>query len=100
MSHPSAIAPYAQAAAVVKADGTILRAHGIQQVIPKGSGNYWIKVDSTVRLDRSVPVATPSPGAPWGSGALIEVLSAEGMIRVLIQTINGGNNAPFHLVVP
>jgi hypothetical protein len=100
MSHPSAIAPYAQAAAVVKADGTILRAHGIQQVILKGSGNYWIKVDSRVRLDRSVPVATPSPGAPWGSSALIEVLSAEGAIRVQIGTMNGGNNAPFHLVVP
>jgi hypothetical protein len=100
MSHPSTIAPYAQAAAVVKADGTILRAHGIQQVIPKGSGHYWIKVDSRVRLDRSVPVATPSHGAPWGSSAFIDVLSTEGVIRVLIQTINGGTNAPFHLVVP
>lgn len=100
MSHPSAIAPYAQAAAAVRADGTLLRAHGIQQVIPKGPGNYWIKVDGTVRLDRSVPVAVPSPGAPWGSSALTDVLTADGVIRVLIGTMNGPVNAPFHLVVP
>jgi hypothetical protein len=100
MPHPSAIAPYAQAAAAVRTDGTVLRAHGIQQVITKGPGTYWIKVAGTVRLDRSVPVAAPSPGAPWGSSALVDVLDAEGVIRVLIGTMNGPVNAPFHLIVP
>jgi hypothetical protein len=100
MTYPSAIAPYAQAAAVIKADGTLLRAHGVQQVIVKASGHYWIKVGSTVRLDRSVPVAACSPGAPWGSSALVDVLTTEGVIRVLTGTTNGPVNAPFHLVVP
>src|SRR5690242_5098997 len=58
MSFPPAIAPYAQAAAVVKGDGTVLRSQGVVDVQRTGVGSYYVKVSNDIEMDKAVPVAT------------------------------------------
>ncbi|KOG76082.1 hypothetical protein [Streptomyces varsoviensis] len=57
-SYPLAIVPYAQAAAVIEGDGTILRALGIDEVRKTADGSYAVKVSGEVDLEKSVPTAT------------------------------------------
>ncbi|MFI1004830.1 hypothetical protein ACIP10_12285 [Streptomyces galbus] len=55
--YPPAIAPYAQAAAVVDGDGTVTRAHGVVEVRKSADGSYLVKVSEDVDLANGVPMA-------------------------------------------
>lgn len=56
--YPPAIAPYAQAAAVVEKDGTVTRAHGVVEVRRSADGSYLVKVSEDVDLAKGVPLAS------------------------------------------
>lgn len=55
--YPSASVPYAQAAAVINADGTVQHAHGVVEVRRTADGCYSVEVSPTVDLARGVPLA-------------------------------------------
>jgi hypothetical protein len=53
----TAIAPYAQAAAVVNGDGTVVRSHGVVNVTRQGKGSYTVEVDPSIDMANAVPIA-------------------------------------------
>jgi hypothetical protein len=54
-----ATAPYAQAAAVVNADGTVDRSKGIQAVTKSATGRYCVELeDKSLDVSKVVPTAT------------------------------------------
>ncbi|AZQ74370.1 hypothetical protein EKH77_26985 [Streptomyces luteoverticillatus] len=53
----TAIAPYAQAAAVVTAGGAVVRSQGVVGVTHPSPGFYVIEVDASIEVDKSVPIA-------------------------------------------
>ncbi|MFE7842181.1 hypothetical protein ACFU53_40830 [Streptomyces sp. NPDC057474] len=55
-SYPPANAPYAQAAAVVNEDGTIVRAQGVAEVRRIADGSYVVRVSKGIDLEKGVPV--------------------------------------------
>jgi hypothetical protein len=56
-SYPLANAPYAQAAAVINGDGTVVRAQGVVEVRRIADGSYSVKVGKDIDLDKAVPMA-------------------------------------------
>jgi hypothetical protein len=57
-SYPLANAPYAQAAAVVNGDGTVVRAQGVVEVRRIADGSYSVEVSKDIDLDKAVPLAS------------------------------------------
>ncbi|MFG2402717.1 hypothetical protein ACGFR8_00020 [Streptomyces brevispora] len=54
-----AVAPYAQAAAVVNADGTVDRSKGIEAVTKTATGRYCVELeDKSLDVRKVVPTAT------------------------------------------
>ncbi|MER7394975.1 hypothetical protein ABT381_05620 [Streptomyces sp. NPDC000151] len=64
---PKVHAPYAQAGAVVNADGTVRRSKGVVSVEKVNPGRYCLKVAPDVDFAKSIPVATTGPGAKWNA---------------------------------
>ncbi|MDH6114072.1 hypothetical protein P3T36_002893 [Kitasatospora sp. MAP12-15] len=101
-----ATAPYAQAAAVVNADGTIDRSKGVAAVTKVATGRYCVELeDKTLDVSKLVPVATlqlygfeynvqvvPRPDPTCGSRA--------DTILVGTGKQNVWADLPFDLVVP
>lgn len=50
---------------MVKKDGSAVRAKGVTEVKKIANGEYRITVDTDIRLDRTVPVATLNRSANW-----------------------------------
>ncbi len=97
-------APCARAAAIVNADGSVLRSTGIVAVRRVSEGNYCIDLDDDINAAKAVPVATPRAGAPWDTIVLVEDSTMCGdttkSFRVATGKTSGGfRNAQFHVVV-
>ncbi|MFJ2192978.1 hypothetical protein ACIOJE_34395 [Kitasatospora sp. NPDC087861] len=80
--------PYAQAAAVVKADATVVRAKGVVRVDRVDAGRYCVTIADNINWALSVPQATLGPGAKWN-----------GEIRVASGTSGVCGNDPHKLGV-
>ncbi|MEU7068145.1 hypothetical protein [Streptomyces sp. NPDC046161] len=52
-----AIAPYAQAAAVVNGDGTVVRSQGVVNVTRTMKGEYTVEVEPSIDMANAVPIA-------------------------------------------
>ncbi|MFE7113229.1 hypothetical protein ACFU98_27990 [Streptomyces sp. NPDC057575] len=53
-----ATAPYAQAAAVVEANGSADRSKGIEQVTKPSTGHYCVQLEDNLDIRKLVPTAT------------------------------------------
>ena len=99
----TAIAPYAQAAAVVKADGTVVRSKNVTEVKKVGNGEYRITVDQDIRLDRAVPIATLNRSADWGGEIFVttkDTSATDHTFQVLTGDNGSASDQPFHVIVP
>ncbi|MEU3220103.1 hypothetical protein [Streptomyces sp. NPDC006971] len=102
----TANAPYAQAAAVVKADATVTRAKGVVRVDKVDTGRYCVTIADGIDWVKSVPQATLGPGAKWKG----EIRVAAGTSGVCgndahkLGVYTGVNGAyadqPFNVIVP
>ncbi|MFI6927207.1 hypothetical protein ACIBIZ_45240 [Nonomuraea spiralis] len=97
--------PGVRAAAVVNANGSVVRSKGVTGVRKLSTGQYCIELDSDYDAARSVPVATKRWGAPWGSTVFVDAdTTACGSAdrHVFVAGGNNGANAdlPFHVIVP
>jgi hypothetical protein len=97
----TAIVPYAQAAAVVNADGSVDRWYGVVDVQRTGLGTYRVTIDPSIDAAKSVPIATPRVGASGQSAPILFLQPPNGnIIDVHIHSHGSGAlNAPFHIVV-
>ncbi|MEU8543494.1 hypothetical protein AB0C52_26495 [Streptomyces sp. NPDC048717] len=99
----NAFAPYAQAAAVVKKDGTVVRSKGVTGVKKVGNGEYRITVDADVRLARAVPIATLNRSANWGAEIFVsttDTSDTDQTFQVLTGLNGKAGDQPFHVIVP
>uniref|UniRef100_UPI003F4998D2 hypothetical protein n=1 Tax=Streptomyces chartreusis TaxID=1969 RepID=UPI003F4998D2 len=98
----TAIAPYAQAAAVVNANGSVDRWYGVTNVEKGPLGVYVVEFDSSVDVANSVAIATPLSGASGKSVPILCLVPASGNeIHVHIQEHGkGASDYPFHIIVP
>jgi hypothetical protein len=95
----TAIAPYAQAAAVVKADGTVERSHGVVNVTRVAAGTYTIEVDASIDVAASVPIATLS--TTIGAGAIFATAISSNTISVSTLNVpSGSHDWSFNVIVP
>ncbi|GAA1019304.1 hypothetical protein Aple_048320 [Acrocarpospora pleiomorpha] len=100
-----AITPHATAAAVVKANGTVVRSTGVTAVRKIATGQYCVDIEPNIDATKTIPVATKMWGAPWNSTVLAySGHSACGAGRHIFvgtgYTTGGAHDVPFHLVVP
>ncbi|MGV9779195.1 hypothetical protein [Streptosporangium sp. NPDC003464] len=98
-------APYARAAAIVNADGTVVRSRGVIDVRKIGTGRYCIQLDADIDATKAVPVATKRWGAPWNASVFVTDDATEcgnAARHVFVGTGNGstGADVPFHVIVP
>ncbi|MEU8325848.1 hypothetical protein AB0C33_46430 [Nonomuraea sp. NPDC048881] len=105
------IAPYAQAAAQVNANGTITNSKNVTQiaevakVAKVGIGKYCVQLQSDISAARAVPIATLRSSADWRSEiyANLESSSCSGHPNsVFVYTGKNGAAAdePFFLLSP
>lgn len=98
-------APYAQAAAVVNADGTVVRSQGVAEVTKPGVGTYCVRLDGEKDVNTLVPTATLSGRAEWGAQVYVETTpvancgNASDVVGVLTGTANGSSDQPFTIVL-
>ncbi|WP_433358753.1 hypothetical protein [Streptosporangium sp. CA-115845] len=97
--------PYARAAAVVNADGSVVRSKGVIDVRRLDAGRYCIKLDADIDATKAVPVATKRWGAPWNASVFVDDQASQcgdSANQILIGAGNGsaGADVPFHVIVP
>lgn len=100
-------APYAQAAAAVKADGTVVRSKGVTAVTKISTGQYCIQLDPGIDATKTVPTATAEwSGSPWGASIYIRqdasVCGADTARNIFVGTgtASGAKDMGFDVVVP
>ncbi|MFI7688799.1 hypothetical protein ACIBQ6_06980 [Nonomuraea sp. NPDC049655] len=99
------IAPYAQAAAQVNANGTITSSKNVTQVAKVGTGKYCVQLQSDISAARAVPIATLRSSADWRSEIYtnLESSNCSGHPNsVFVYTGKNGAAAdePFFLLIP
>ncbi|MFD0559012.1 hypothetical protein FB566_4968 [Stackebrandtia endophytica] len=67
------VAPYAQAAGSINADGTIRQSKAVLQVSKPDVGRYCIQLDVNTPINELVATATPLSGAPWDTQIFVTV---------------------------
>ncbi|MFD0884993.1 hypothetical protein ACFQ08_10585, partial [Streptosporangium algeriense] len=97
--------PGVRAAAVVKADGSVVRSKGVTGVRKLATGRYCIELDSDYNAARSVPVATKQWSAPWNATVFVESDTTACGSAERYVLVSGGNNGAaadlaFHVIVP
>ncbi|MWA08224.1 hypothetical protein [Streptomyces sp. BA2] len=100
---PQVVAPYAQAAAVVKKDGTIERSKGVTDVKRTDKGRYTITLSEDIDVRMCVPVATLNRSADWHGEIYVSVPASadtDHTIQVLTGVNGTATDEPFHVVVP
>ncbi|MFH8993052.1 hypothetical protein [Streptomyces sp. NPDC017940] len=104
---PTVKAPYAQAAAAVKADGTATKkTDTVASVSRVDTGRYCVALDADVDVKRSVPVATLQGAADWKSEIYVtpeaNKCGGAGSQKVLVTTAADGTakNQAFHILIP
>lgn len=102
-------APYAQASALVGADGSVFQAKGIQSVTKPQTGVYCIKfTDPRLDPQKLTPVATlgATGSTPWDAQVLIrtdpstQCGNATDTVTVYTGTSAGFMDLPFYFLVP
>ncbi|MEU6794131.1 hypothetical protein ABZ907_20740 [Nonomuraea wenchangensis] len=97
--------PGARAAAMVNADGTVVRSAGVTNVRKIGTGEYCIELDPDINATKVVPVATPRSPSVWEAAIFIDNNTSRcGDIARNILVATGkttGNyfDVPFNIVV-
>lgn len=98
------VAPYAQAAATVNANGsTSQKTATIASVSHPETGSYCIVLTDLVRAYKSIPMATLGNGAPRGSDVRVsrnDPTCPGNSIRVTTGTDGVAANQPFYFMVP
>ncbi|MFJ6821897.1 hypothetical protein ACIQRJ_15975 [Streptomyces niveus] len=98
------VAPYAQAAATVYANGsTAQKTATIASVTNPATGSYCIVLVSGVQASKSIPMATLANDAPRGSDVRVSRNDAScpsNSIRVTTGTDGVAMNRPFYFMVP
>ncbi|RSN15642.1 hypothetical protein DMB42_02185 [Nonomuraea sp. WAC 01424] len=99
------IAPYAQAAALRTANGTITNSKNVTQVAKVGTGKYCVQLHSDISAARAVPIATLRSSADWRSEIYTNVESSSCSSHpnsVFVYTGKNGEAAdePFFLLIP
>ncbi|MFC4014643.1 hypothetical protein ACFOY2_45985 [Nonomuraea purpurea] len=98
--------PGVRAAAVVNADGTVVRSKGVVGVRRIAVGQYCIRLDSDINAASTVPVATVQwQSAPWDSSIFVRpdnVASCGDARDVFVGTgaAAGARDIGFHVIVP
>ncbi|MCE3034176.1 MULTISPECIES: hypothetical protein [unclassified Streptomyces] len=97
-------APYAQAAAQVDRDGALAQhTNTVESVTKAGTGLYCVKLASSIDAARSIPEATLSDRANWGSEIYARLNAGtcpENSVRVTTGTDGTAKDQPFFLVIP
>ncbi|WP_067814947.1 hypothetical protein [Actinomadura kijaniata] len=60
-----------RAAAIVEADGIVVRSTGVTAVRKISTGTCSIDLDPDINAAKTIPVATPRGGAPWNTAIFI-----------------------------
>ncbi|MFI1416341.1 hypothetical protein ACH4Y0_41500 [Streptomyces sp. NPDC020707] len=98
------VAPYAQAAATVNANGsTSQKTATIASVSHPETGSYCIVLTDLVRAYKSIPMATLGNSAPRGSDVRVsrnDPTCPGNSIRVTTGTDGVAANRPFYFMVP
>lgn len=102
--------PYAQASALVEADGTLAQSKGIASVEKPSTGAYCIKFTDAARLDpqKITPIAVlgATGQTPWDSTIMVrtdparECGEAANTVAVMTGTANGYMDLPFYIAIP
>ncbi|MEU6718051.1 hypothetical protein ABZ897_41840 [Nonomuraea sp. NPDC046802] len=99
------IAPYAQAAAQVNANGTIENSKNVTDVTKVSTGKYCVRLHPDINAARAIPSATLRTTADWRSEIYANVDSSTCSAHPnSIYVYTGKNGAaadePFFLLVP
>ncbi|MEU4226334.1 hypothetical protein AB0F17_18715 [Nonomuraea sp. NPDC026600] len=98
--------PGVRAAAIVNANGSVVRSKGVTAVRRIAVGQYCIRLDSDINAMNTVPVATSQwTGAPWDSSIFVR---PDGSVPcgdsrdVFVGTGSaaGARDTGFHVIVP
>ena len=97
--------PGARAAAMVEANGTVVRSTGVTSVRKIGTGEYCIELDPDINAAKTVPVATPRSPSDWQAALFIDDRASkcgDPARHVLVaagRTSGGFSDIPFDIVV-
>lgn len=97
--------PGARAAAMVNADGTVVRSTGVTSVRKIGTGQYCIALDPDINAAKTVPVATPRSPSDWNAALFIDDHAsrcgdpARDILVATGGTTGGFLDIPFNVVV-
>jgi len=100
------VAPYAQAAGSINADGTVRQSKAVLQVSKPDVGRYCIQLDVNTPVSELVATATPLSGAPWSTQIFVTAWPTstcnndESSLTILTGKATGGyQDAAFNFVV-
>lgn len=105
-AHADAYAPYAQAAAEVNANGTVvLKTQSVVKVTRVSAGDYCIELDPEIDRANSIPMATLRRSATWRSEIYVDRAGTgcpvpANSVRVLTGTNGTATDQPFLVVIP
>ncbi|MEU8251589.1 hypothetical protein [Nonomuraea sp. NPDC048916] len=97
--------PGVRAAAIVNADGSVVRSKGVTAVRKIAIGQYCIRLDSDINAANTVPVATSQwTSAPWDSSIFVRYdgnpCGDSRDVFVGTGTASGARDTGFHVIVP
>jgi hypothetical protein len=97
--------PGVRAAAIINADGSVVRSKGIVGVRKIATGQYCIRLDSDINAATTVPVATSQwTSAPWDSSIFVRYdgnsCGDARDVFVGTGTASGARDTGFHVIVP
>ncbi|MFF4835058.1 RICIN domain-containing protein [Streptomyces sp. NPDC001315] len=90
---------YVRATAVVRADGTLVRAEGITRVTKLGTGRYDVNVHASVKLQGAAYQATLDRNAAPGSEVYIGDSDTPNTVRVITGRGGNASDQPFHIAI-
>ncbi|MFE6976325.1 hypothetical protein [Streptomyces sp. NPDC057682] len=97
-------APYAQAAAYVKADGTAARkTNAVGSVTKTATGRYCVTLTSNVDANKVIPNVSLTTGAPWHSEIYVVVGGSscpQNSLRVQTGVNGSYKDLSFYVVAP
>ncbi|MEV0037325.1 hypothetical protein [Streptomyces sp. NPDC050804] len=94
-------APYAQAGALVKADGTVAHSKGVSAVTKPAGHTYCVEISSEdVDLSRAIVAATPRDGIGYTVRAIAGgCANGKGVLVGTYDANGGGKATAFYLAV-
>ncbi|MFG1960460.1 hypothetical protein [Nonomuraea sp. NPDC049028] len=98
--------PGVRAAAIVNANGFVVRSKGVTGVRKIATGQYCIRLDADINAASTVPVATTQwTGSPWDSSIFVRpdgniVCGDSRDIFVGTGSASGARDTGFHVIIP